>query len=388
MSDLEIDFFLIDYTSVGGVERVTDTLIKLFMHNGIKVNNLFSLRASNVIPHFPFSKEMNFVTLECDKNQIEDKLYKQIIKLNTKILLFQGDNMSISLAVLKAAKRANIIAIPQYHGSPFAYLKKYIGVREIVNNPLKLLNLTLSAIQYPFKKDKLKKFLENSEYGVACVSYGSANELKELFNKNEKIKSNIFTIYNPISITAQKINLSDKKNHVVYISRLENKHKNSFLALRSWSRIANQFPEWELHILGDGSLKKKMELYAKNNIIKNVIFHGFVSNVTDYLKESKISILSSNCEGLGMGVLESIVHSNVIVATKSDGGISDLVIDNKTGFLVDKNDDKNFSLKLKKLIEDEELTLKFIKESNEILEKFDNNDILNKWKKTLYFAIK
>lgn len=381
MSDFEIDFFLIDYTSNGGVERVTTSLIRLFNTNNIKVNNLISLYAKNNLPHFDFPKEINYVVLNSSKKKLETQIYNQFIKLNCKKIIFQGDNMTISIAILKAAKKANIIAIPQYHGSPYAYLNRYITINNILKNPLNGLKWFYSIIQEPFKKQKLKKFLLLSNNGVVCVSNGVRYELTEIFRKFPSIKKRLYTIYNPLSfniLSREEDNFS-KKNQVVYVSRLESKHKNSFLVIKAWNLITKNHPDWELHILGDGSLKQKMVEFSIKNDINNIYFHGFVYNVSSFLKSTKISVLSSNCEGLGMGVVESISYKNAIVSTKSDGGISDLVLHQFSGLLVPKNDYKLFAKAIELLINDEKLRSTYANNGISLLDGFSDEEIIKKW---------
>ena len=174
-----------------------------------------------------------------------------------------------------------------------------------------------------------------------------------------------------------------KKNHIVYISRLEKKHKNSFLVIKAWGVIAKKYPSWELHILGDGSLKPKMEKFSIENTINNVFFHGFVNNVSEYLKEGKISVLSSNCEGLGMGILESISYKNAIVSTKSDGGITDLVSHEFNGLLVPKDDYESFSRAVEKLINNDNLIKEYAENGFSLLDDFSESKIIEKWVKIL-----
>ncbi|WP_300100096.1 glycosyltransferase [Flavobacterium sp.] len=284
---------------------------------------------------------------------------------------------------MKAAKRAGVIAIPQYHGSPHAYLDKYIFFDDIIKNPFLIFKYMVGKIFRPFKLLKLKKYLMLAEYGVACVSKGSAEEIKNLFKKSLIIRDRIFTIYNPLTFDLKEIVLDEvnKKNHIVYLSRLEKKHKNSSLVIKAWSLIAHKYPEWELHILGDGSIKNQMESFANKKNLKNVFFHGMVMGISEYLSESKISILSSNCEGLGMGIVESICHKNAIVSTLSNGGIVDLIKHKVSGLLVPRNDYRAFAKSIEMLMNDEKLRIKYVNASYEVLNNFSDESIVSEWKK-------
>ena len=380
---LKIDFFIIDNTPIGGVERVTCSLINLFLDKGIPVNHVISMHNKFEKPNFPYPKTINYINLNCSSKDLEEKLYAQFTALNIENLIFQGDNMSISIALLRAAKRAGVKAIPQYHGSPHAYLDKYISSSEMLQNPYLALKYLFALVTRPFKKLKLKKYLLHAENGIACVSHGSANEIKKLFKNSKVINDRVFTIYNPLHIELQNINndITKKTNSIVYLSRLENKHKNSFLVVKAWNEIAHKYPNWQLDILGDGAISNKMKNYVAEKKLTNVIFHGMITDIAPFLSKSKLSILTSNCEGLGMGILESICYKNAIVCTKSDGGITDLVKNNKSGFIVDRNDHKSFANSMEKLMNNEKLRIEFANESYKIASDFSDDEIVEQWKK-------
>ncbi|WP_413997725.1 glycosyltransferase [Flavobacterium sp. W1B] len=383
MNNSKIDFFLIDHTPVGGVERVGCDLINLFLSNGIDVDYLITQHNDYEKPHFPYPKEIKYINLDCSTADLEERLYESFLNLKIKKLIFAGDNMSISIALLKAAKRAGVIAIPQYHGSPHAYLDKYISLRDMLGNPYLFFKYLVAKSFRPFKLLKLKKYLLLAEHGVACVSQGSADEIKKLYKNSRAIIDRVFTIYNPLHLGLDRIdcNINEKNNTIVYLSRLEEKHKNSFLAIKAWNEIAHKYPNWELHILGDGSISEKMKGYVADNKLTNVVFYGMVKDVASHLSKSKISILTSNCEGLGMGVLESICYKNAIVSTLSNGGIIDLVEDQISGLLVPRNDYKAFAQSMEKIMNNEQLRIKYVNESYKILSKFSDDGIISEWKK-------
>ncbi|AZI19604.1 glycosyltransferase [Chryseobacterium taklimakanense] len=129
--------------------------------------------------------------------------------------------------------------------------------------------------------------------------------MKFLFKNDKKIAKKIRVVRNPIILNGTD---AAKEKLITLVSRLENKHKNAFLAVKAWALIAHKFPEWKLVILGDGSLRQKMENFCKEQNINNVDFPGFVSNVDEILAKSAVSLNVSNCEGFPMGVAEAIVQ--------------------------------------------------------------------------------
>lgn len=345
-------FFVLDYSVTGGVERVISSLSSLFIKYGLKFNHLISLFSCNQNPEITFPPDLKInVLFNETRGDVSKELCRLLKEKKITTLIFQGDNMTTALQVLKGAKDAGCRAILHYHGSPYGYIKKYIYKDDIIENPAAVFKLLWAGVQYPFKKIKLKKAILLSDDFV-CVSNGAREEVNNIFNFPPRISNKMITIHNPLSfkVNDRAVDLSLKENVIVYVSRLHRKHKNSMMVLKGWQKIANENPGWRLQIIGDGKLKKKMLQYVVDNEIPAVLFTGMVSNVDEYLKKSSISVLTSDCEGLGMGLLESAVYKNAIVATKSDGGVVDIVEDGITGYLVPRNNNKLFAEKLQQLI--------------------------------------
>jgi hypothetical protein len=58
--------------------------------------------------------------------------------------------------------------------------------------------------------------------------------------------------------------------------------------------MAHNYPDWELHILEWGNCDKMKHFVSKKKA--NIVFMDW-STISSHLSSSKISILSSNCEG-------------------------------------------------------------------------------------------
>src|SRR5690606_7796482 len=140
---------------------------------------------------------------------------------NVGTLIFQGDNMTIALAILEACKKARCRGILHYHGSPYAYLRKYIYIGDILENPINIGKLLLSKVAYPFKKRKLKKVLDNATDGLVCVSEGTAEELRNIFDLSEGQGENILSIHNPLTFDVPESQGPDrpqKEKVIIYVS--------------------------------------------------------------------------------------------------------------------------------------------------------------------------
>ncbi|MFE3867956.1 glycosyltransferase [Flavobacterium sp. LS2P90] len=379
-------FFLIDYSVTGGVEKVNANLSFLFQENNIDFNHIISLYSVNEYPEINYASHLKVhVVNPISKRSLIESITKVLQENNITTILFQGDNMTIALAVLKAAKKANCKAILHYHGSPHAYLKIYIFREDLIRNPILMFKWLFSKIVYPFKKNKLKRVIQLAQDGFVCVSHGAEQEIKDLYNLNDYSSQKIITIYNPLLF--EKINyynlFSEKEKIISFVSRLTHKHKNAMLIVKTWMLLADKYPEWKLQILGDGPLKTIMESVFEKNKVQDVLFYGNVKNIEEQLIKSSIAVSTSNCEGFGLAMAEAAYFGNALVATKSDGGLKDIIFEDQTGFFVPLNDALSLALSIEKLIQDRLLCTELGKNAQKRISDLDFKNEIIKWKKLL-----
>ena len=141
--------------------------------------------------------------------------------------------------------------------------------------------------------------------------------------------------------------------------------------------------EWSLNLVGNDTdnivneLKNKIKFENKDKI--NFIKKN--KNISKFLMNADIGILTSNEEGLSNSILEYMSHGLPVIATRVGGNVEQIV-NNKNGFLVEKNDDVKLSQRLEDLINNKSMRKKFGRVSKRIaLEKFNLEKSFKKYKK-------
>lgn len=148
--------------------------------------------------------------------------------------------------------------------------------------------------------------------------------------------------------------------------------------IKAFHEVNKIIPEknLELHIYGDGPEKETyVELAGKLGISSKVRFYGWISNssVPSALNSLDIFANLSDFESFGVSVLEASACALPIIATRT-GGLTEVVLDNESGFLVEKEDINEVIEKLILLVNDQGLRLRMGKKGRDfVIEKYDIN---------------
>jgi glycosyltransferase involved in cell wall biosynthesis len=105
-------------------------------------------------------------------------------------------------------------------------------------------------------------------------------------------------------------------------------------------------------LAGAGSERKGLEeMAARLGLAEEVNFLGFVADTPAFLAGIDIFVLPSLYEGLGVAALEAMAAGKAVVASRV-GGLTDVITDGLTGFLVPPRDSTALSDAIAKLIAD------------------------------------
>lgn len=130
------------------------------------------------------------------------------------------------------------------------------------------------------------------------------------------------------SIQEAKIEFGIQPDRMVIgmISRL-NEEKRVADAIRTFALLAERYPKLELHIAGDGAMRKELEQLANSlGLSSRIHFHGWIDNPTVFYQAMDVYLLTSIREGLPNTVLEALAYEVPVAATPA-GGTEDLLGD-------------------------------------------------------------
>lgn len=113
-----------------------------------------------------------------------------------------------------------------------------------------------------------------------------------------------------------------------------------------------------------------------------MLFHGLTVNINEKLLEGSIFAFPSAYDGFALAMTEAMSVGLPVIGYASCKSVSELVIDNVSGILVDDGID-SFADGLERLIKDKELRLKFGSKAKSQMKQYSPDIIWGKWEKLL-----
>lgn len=184
------------------------------------------------------------------------------------------------------------------------------------------------------------------------------------------------------------LNTTYSQKVVLSVGRMDEGDQKGFLRLLDiWKILAQnkkfecEFQKWQLIIVGDGVLKKELESKIKAlNLQESVILKPFTKQIEKEYLSASIYAMSSHFEGFGMVLAEASSYALPCIAFDIKAGPSDIIADEKSGFLVEDNDLQGYADKLMLLMRDENLRQNFGTKAKQVVsEKFSKEVVMKEW---------
>ncbi|MDD5361711.1 MAG: glycosyltransferase family 4 protein [Ignavibacteria bacterium] len=216
---------------------------------------------------------------------------------------------------------------------------------------------TLHGIHYIHSPNLIRRFvtrvieqyLVNYADAYICVS---GDDIKTGEENIIIIKSRTHQVANGIKLERfrnipkdvnlmKELGIGSDKFVIGNISRFD-EQKNQELLVKVFPEILSMIPNAVLLLVGGGSMKKFVELKAKNlNVQDKVIFAGSRSDVEKYYPLMDVFVFPSKWEGLSITLIEALSAGRCIVASDIPAN-AEMIKNNENGLLF--NLDNNIQL--------------------------------------------
>lgn len=226
----------------------------------------------------------------------------------------------------------------------------------------------------PFRL-KFEKFFLNRFYNGVTVLTQVDNNIANRYFKN------VFTLPNPLAFSqvSGKVN---KKKVILAVGRLYDwKCKGFDVLIKSWSKIADNYPNWILRIAGrgkDNDLRFLQELASFEGADKQIEFVGFRKDIVELYKEAEIFVLSSRCEGFGMALIEAMSQGCACVVCDYRGRQME-IIDKSAGIICPTDDENALAGCIRQVIDHDGLRKDLQEQAIKRSHYYDLDKTMNRW---------
>jgi glycosyltransferase involved in cell wall biosynthesis len=170
-----------------------------------------------------------------------------------------------------------------------------------------------------------------------------------------------------------------KRLNIVGMGRLD-RQKGFGHLLEAFARLAPEFPDWGVVILGEGDLRLELERRSKQlGLEGRVAFPGAFADPFPLLRQAEIFAFPSKFEGQGMALIEAMACGVPAVAFDCPSGPRYIIRPEVDGILVPPEDVAALADALRRLLTDEGLRLKFGGRAREVAHRYDRRVIARQW---------
>lgn len=172
----------------------------------------------------------------------------------------------------------------------------------------------------------------------------------------KEIADKAVVIPNPVDADVPQPYTGSRSHRIVTAGRLH-KQKNHALLLEAFALFGARFPDYELHIYGEGELEAPLKEQAvRLQIDSRIVWHGFCADVREKIRDAAMFVLSSDYEGISNSMLEALAMGIPTISTDCPiGGARIYITPGQSGLLVPVGDKEAMAEAMCRIASDAEL---------------------------------
>lgn len=298
---------------------------------------------------------------------IEDVFYDEAKSAGIGIEVYKQKNrsdMSVVQRLAKEIEKENY-DIVHCHGARANFIAMFLKGK--IKRPL--ITTVHSDYKLDFKDNIYKNivFTTLNKFALNKFDYYIAisDTFKEMLVGRGFNRERIFTVYNGIDMK-QELNYVSKKEFldrykindqgetiIGIIARLDQvKDHETFIKAASY--LIKKRDDVLFLIAGDGNDKKRLvSLVDDLDLNKNIYFLGFIKDQYSFFNTIDINTLTSLSESFPYAILEGAIMKKTVISTDV-GGLSQLIEQDKNGYLIEVGDSEELANKINILVNDKD----------------------------------
>lgn len=177
----------------------------------------------------------------------------------------------------------------------------------------------------------------------------------------------------------------ERSQHLISCVGVLSHNKNQKFLVDVWAGLKREYPDWKIEIWGNYDIpygQKVKEYILDKGLGGEIFLKGRTNAIEQIYGRSDIFVIPSHSEGWGLALTEAMAAGLPAIGLKSCGGVSALIQDGITGFLVDENIE-SFGNKLRILMDDSALRRKMGSAGRNAMRVYSPDRIWDQWERLL-----
>lgn len=228
-------------------------------------------------------------------------------------------------------------------------------------------------------RSKGRRLLRRIMYPAAARLCVQTGDISRWFQENMGVESDV--IPNPVEVHNLSGDASRRSGRLraIGLGRLE--HQKGFdLMIEAFAQIADDVPEWDLVIFGEGSVRSELEAKVlRHGLQDRVQMPGATDESALELSRSDLFLHAARYEGYPNAILEALAAGLCVVATDCPGGTSEILKGGENGVLVKNSDVSALAGALRNIMHDREQRETYARRARQGVRSLSPRTIAQQW---------
>lgn len=151
------------------------------------------------------------------------------------------------------------------------------------------------------------------------------------------------------------------------------------MLLKAWAMVINDYPDWELHIYGDGDRSPYIQISKQLGISNTVFLHSSTSDIAEEFSRSSIYVMPSRYEGFGLVLVEAMSCGLPCIAFDCPYGPRNIIKSKDDGILVNSEDVDKLKSSFKYLMSDAVVRKSYGLNALNNIKRYNKDVIMGQW---------
>ncbi len=187
------------------------------------------------------------------------------------------------------------------------------------------------------------------------------------------------TIYNPVEIDKVEKESNSKRLILGSMGRLTYQKGYNRL-IKYFSVVAEEFPEWDLVIYGEGDLRTQLKQQIIDlKLTERIFLPGFHQNSKEALTNLELFVITSHFEGFCLVIVEAMAQKVPVISFDCPSGPAELIENNVNGSLIAADDEESMINQMRQLMLNKSERERLAEAGHTSINRFSLPEIINEW---------